>query len=135
LVTLCEKAGADKLLSSGMKYVANSESVAAVAAFLTGVISIFSSTSSVVLPTFLPIADDFAGDTGGGVRQVAIGIVVGSNLVDVSPLSTIGALCISAAIVSRTDAKRLFNQTLIWGFAMAPMAALFVFVATRWISG
>jgi hypothetical protein len=83
------------------------------------------------LPTFLPATGGFASETGGDLLDVATAIVVGSNLVDVSPLSTIGALCISAAVVGRTDGKRLFNQTLIWGFAMAPIAALFVFLATR----
>jgi Na+/H+ antiporter NhaD/arsenite permease-like protein len=131
LVALCEKAGAVGLLSAAMGRVADEGTAAPAAAFVTGVISIFSSTSGVVLPTFLPATGGFATETGGALVDVATGIVVGSNLVDVSPLSTIGALCISAAVVSRTDAKRLFNQTLIWGFAMAPIAALFVFAVTR----
>jgi len=131
LVALCEKAGAVGLLSTAMGRVADARSAAPAAALLTGVISIFSSTSGVVLPTFLPATGGFAAETGGDLRNVATAIVVGSNLVDVSPLSTIGALCISAAVVSRTNGKRLFNQTLIWGFAMAPTASLFVFLVTR----
>jgi len=131
LVALCEKAGAVGLLSAAMGRVADGGTAAPAAALLTGVISIFSSTSGVVLPTFLPATGGLAAETGGGLLDVATGIVVGSNLVDVSPLSTIGALCISAALVGRTESKRLFNQTLIWGFLMAPIAAVFVFLVTR----
>jgi di/tricarboxylate transporter len=131
LVALCEKAGAVGLLSTAMGHVADARTAAPAAAFLTGVISIFSSTSGVVLPTFLPATGGFAVETGGELVDVATAIIVGSNLVDVSPLSTIGALCISAALVGPTEGKRLFNQTLIWGFAMAPTAALFAFLATR----
>jgi di/tricarboxylate transporter len=134
LVAVCEKAGAVELMKLAMGRVADAHSVAPLSALLTGVISIFSSTSGVVLPAFLPATGGFAEGTGGHVGDVAAGIIIGSNLVDVSPLSTIGALCISAAVVSRTDGKRLFNQTLIWGFAMAPAAALFVWLIAGRIS-
>ena len=44
-------------------------------------------------------------------------------VVDVSPLSTIGALCVAAAAKS-FDTKPLFNRMLIWGFVMAPLSAI-----------
>ena len=49
---------------------------------------------------------------------------MGAALVDVSPLSTIGALCI-AALPEGQDAKRLFRQLLLWGFSMTLAGALF----------
>ena len=59
---------------------------------------------------------------------------IAGHLVDVSPLSTIGALCIASIPVG--DASRLlFNQLLAWGFSMMAvilievlMAALFLIV-------
>ena len=48
---------------------------------------------------------------------------VGSHLVDVSPLSTIGALCIAAA-PSNVDTHRLFNLMLAWGFSMTIVGAV-----------
>jgi Na+/H+ antiporter NhaD/arsenite permease-like protein len=124
LVSFCEKTGAVKLLSEQMKHVADSRTVVGWSAFITGLISIFSSTSSVVLPTFLPMVGDLVSQVGGGdPRAVAEAIVVGSNAVDVSPLSTIGALCVAAA-AKTTDTKPLFNRMLLWGFAMAPLAAI-----------
>lgn len=124
LVSFCEKTGAVLLLSQQMKHVADSHTVVGWSAFVTGVISIFSSTSSVVLPTFLPMVGDLVAQVGGGnPTAVAEAIVIGSNAVDVSPLSTIGALCVAAASKS-FDTKPLFNRMLIWGFVMAPLAAV-----------
>jgi hypothetical protein len=56
--------------------------------------------------------------------QVALSINVGGALVDVSPLSTIGALCVAAVPVGH-DSKQLFRQLLLWGFAMTLVGALF----------
>ena len=49
---------------------------------------------------------------------------VGAAIVDVSPLSTIGALCI-AGVPEGAGSARLFRQMLAWGFAMVPVGALF----------
>jgi hypothetical protein len=48
---------------------------------------------------------------------------VGAHLVDVSPLSTLGALCISNTAPG-ADRKRLFNQMLIWGLSMCLVGAV-----------
>lgn len=125
-VGLCEKTGATVLISDSMKSVADEHTITGWSAFFTGVISIFSSTSGVVLPTFLPMVKGLGGDPG----SVATAIVIGSNAVDVSPLSTIGALCVAAA-AKTFDTRPLFNRMLLWGFAMAPLAALVCQVLLR----
>ena len=53
---------------------------------------------------------------------VAWSLIVGSHLVDVSPLSTTGALCIAAA--QNTDVRKLFRQMLAWGMSMALVGAI-----------
>jgi di/tricarboxylate transporter len=124
LVAYCEKTGAVNLLSQQMRHVADAQTVVGWSAFITGLISIFSSTSSVVLPTFLPMVGDLVEQVGGGnPTAVAEAIVIGSNAVDVSPLSTIGALCVAAA-AKTTETRPLFNRMLLWGFAMAPLSAI-----------
>lgn len=124
LVKLCETAGSLDLLARQLAVVSSADTIDAWSALTAGGISIFSSTSSAVLPTFLPMVPKIAGELGSVDQgSLAEAIVVGSNLVDVSPLSTIGALCVAAA-PPHTNVKRLFNQTLIWGAAMAPVAAL-----------
>ena len=54
-------------------------------------------------------------------------MMVGGHLVDLSPLSTIGALCI-AALPANEDPKRLFNQLLAWGLSMTVIGALICWV-------
>lgn len=124
LVKLCETAGSLDLLAKLLGRVATADTVDAWLALVCGGISIFSSTSGVVLPTFLPMVPDVVREVGGGdPERLATAIVVGSNLVDVSPLSTVGALCI-AAVPAEVDSKRLFHLLLLWGIVMAPTAAL-----------
>jgi hypothetical protein len=60
---------------------------------------------------------------GGDPLAVAISINVGSAMVDVSPLSTLGALCL-ATVADPADARVLFRQLLIWGLSMAVVGAV-----------
>jgi hypothetical protein len=78
-----------------------------------------------VYPAFLPMVPGLVEKLGGGsALEVALSINVGAALVDVSPLSTIGALCV-AALPAGGDGKKLFRQMLLWGFAMVIVGALF----------
>jgi hypothetical protein len=54
-------------------------------------------------------------------------MAVGSSLVDLSSLSTVGALFMAGAAAG-TDTRRLFNSLLLWGFSMA-----FVGAALCWL--
>src|SRR5213076_26189 len=92
-------------------------------AFVTGVISTYSSTSGVVLPAFLPMVPGLVRNVGGDPLAVALSINVGSALVDVSPLSTLGALCV-AAVTDAVAARDLFRKLLIWGLSMTIVGAL-----------
>jgi hypothetical protein len=60
---------------------------------------------------------------GGDPLAVAISINVGSALVDVSPLSTLGALCV-ATVADRAASRDLFRRLLLWGFSMAVVGAV-----------
>ena len=85
---------------------------------IVGTISAYSSTSGVVLPAFLPLAPGLSESLGGGItKALAMTMNVSGHLVDVSPLSTIGALCI-ASIPAGPGSRRLFNQLLAWGLSM-----------------
>ncbi len=66
LIALLEKAQGIDLLVSLVTKVANGKTVTAVVAFLTGIISVYSSTSGVVLPAFLPMVPGLATATGRG---------------------------------------------------------------------
>lgn len=123
LIAMIEKTGGIDLFAAILASVSTLESVTAVIAFLGGTISVYSSTSGVVLPAFLPTVPGLVERLGGqDVLPVAWSLIVGSHLVDVSPLSTIGALCIASA--QNTDVRKLFRQMLAWGMSMAVVAAI-----------
>ena len=125
LIGVLEGTGGMELFSALLARVATPGSVNGVIAFITGAISTYSSTSGVVYPTFLPMVPSLVAKLGGGnPLQIAMSINVGAALVDVSPLSTLGALCI-AALPAGNDPARLFRSLLIWGLSMTVAGALF----------
>ena len=125
LVTMVEKAGGLELIASGIATVSTPATIAPVVAFGTGAISIYSSTSGVVLPAFLPMVPDLAARMGGiEPLPIAWSMSVGASLVDLSSLSTVGALFIAGAAPG-SDTRRLFNGLLAWGLSMAVVGALF----------
>jgi di/tricarboxylate transporter len=97
LIAVLEKTGGMDLFTSMLARLASPSSINGVIAFVTGAISTYSSTSGVVLPAFLPTIPSLVERLGGGdPLAIALSINVGSSLVDVSPLSTIGALAVAA---------------------------------------
>jgi hypothetical protein len=123
-VAFLERAGGLDWFQDLLALLATPQSVHAVIAFLTGAISAYSSTSGVVLPAFLPMAPGIAARLPGvDPLALSISINIGSALVDVSPLSTLGALCIAASPIG-TDTRRLFRDLMLWGFSMAFVAAV-----------
>jgi hypothetical protein len=124
LVTTAERVGGLQLFTSLLAALASPQTVNGVIAFVTGAISSASSTSGVVLPTFLPTAPGLVHQVGGGdPLAVALSINVGSSLVDVSPLSTIGAICV-AALSHPELARDLFRKMLVWGLSMIVVGAI-----------
>lgn len=134
LVTTAERAGGLDLFTALLAKLATPDTLNGVIAFVTGVISSCSSTSGVVLPTFLPTAPGLVQQVGGGdPLAVALSINVGSSLVDVSPLSTIGALCV-AAVTDPRVARGLFRRMLIWGLTMTVVGALLCLAFASWFA-
>ena len=136
LIALLESSGGMQLFTELLAHIATPATLNGVIAFVTGVISSYSSTSGVVVPAFLPTATTLVQHVGGGdPLAVALSINVGSSLVDVSPLSTLGALCV-AAVPDPTASRRLFYQLLSWGLSMtlvgAVLCQLFAGILARW---
>lgn len=124
LIALLEKTGGMDLFTSLLARLASPATVDGVVAFVTGLISSWSSTTGVVLPTFLPAVPGLVAKVGGGdPLAVALSIDVGGSLVDVSPLSTLGALCV-AAVADPGEGRVLFRQLLIWGLSMSVAGAV-----------
>jgi Na+/H+ antiporter NhaD/arsenite permease-like protein len=130
LIAVLEKTQGLALFTDLLARMASRESVTAAIAFTTGLVSVYSSTSGVVLPAFLPTVPGLASQLGANPVSIALAINVGGHLVDVSPLSTIGALCIASAPIG-VDARKLFNSMLAWGMSMTVVGAALCYVFFR----
>ncbi|HEX6998864.1 MAG TPA: SLC13 family permease [Gammaproteobacteria bacterium] len=127
LIGLLEETGGMEILTGLLSEVATERTIVPFLAVTIGVISAYSSTSGVVLPAFLPTVPGLVEQLGGGVPlAIASTMNVAGHLVDVSPLSTIGALCIAS--VPAELSRRLFNQMLAWGMSMAVVGAALCYV-------
>jgi di/tricarboxylate transporter len=119
LVEVLAKTGGMALFTQLLARLSGPEWVTGAIAIVTGVISVYSSSSGVVLPAFLPTIPGLVQNLGGGnPLMIAYSINVGSHLVDVSPLSTLGALCLAVA-PPQENRQLLFRKLLAWGWSMA----------------
>jgi hypothetical protein len=123
LVAMLQETGGIDLFTTGLARVSTPETLAPVVAFGTGVVSVYSSTSGVVLPAFLPMVPDLAQRVGNlPPLPIAWSMNIGASLVDLSSLSTVGALFLAGAPPG-SNTRALFNGLLVWGMSMAVVGA------------
>jgi di/tricarboxylate transporter len=128
LIALMEDTGGLDLFTAALARLATPGTITGVIAFVTGLISVYSSTSGVVLPAFLPTIPGLIERLGGGdPLAIAASMNIGAHLVDLSPLSTTGALCI-AAVASGENIRSVFNKLLVWGLSMTVVGGIFCYV-------
>jgi len=128
LIGLLEKTGGMEIFTNLLSSVATQATVIPFLGFIIGLVSAYSSTSGVVLPAFLPTVPGLIEKLGGGsALSIASTMNIAGHLVDVSPLSTIGALCI-AGVPAGEQRRRLFNQLLAWGLSMTVVGALLCWI-------
>lgn len=96
-----------------------------------GGLSAFSSSSGVVMPLFLPMVPGIAqGAPDGFSFFLALTIIVSAHLVDTSPLSSLGALCLASTTGGdELERPKLFRQLLAWSLLMVPLGALLAYLA------
>jgi di/tricarboxylate transporter len=134
LVAIVEQTGGLALFTTLLARVSTAQNVPGVIAFVTGAVSAYSSSSGVVMPTFIAMVPSLIATLGGGDPVAIISAInVGSHVVDVSPLSTLGAMCIANA-AAHEDRNQLFQRLLIYGLAMAVVGALvcYLFFVILW---
>ena len=123
LISMLDKTGGLDLFTRILAGMSTPESATAVIAFSTGFISIYSSPSGVVLPALLPTVPGLVEQLGNvSPLAIASAMNVGGHLVDVSALSTLGALCLAAAPAGE-DTRLLFNKLMAWGLSMTVVGA------------
>ncbi len=128
LIAILEQTGGMDLFTAILARFSNESTVTGMMAFVTGVISVYWSSSGVVLPAFIPTIPGLIEQMGGGDPiAIAASINVGAHMVDVSPLSTLGALCIAAAPATE-NRTLLFNKLLAWGLSMSLVGAVVCYI-------
>jgi len=124
LIGLLQTTGGMEIFSNLLSSIATQATVVPVLSVVIGIVSAYSSTSGVVLPAFLPTVPGLVQNLGGGnALGIASTMNIAGHLVDVSPLSTIGALCV-ASVPAGEMGRRLFNQLLAWGMSMTVVGAV-----------
>jgi di/tricarboxylate transporter len=128
LIALLQETEGMALITTGIANLSTPTTIEAVVAFGAGLVSVYSSTSGVVLPAFLPMVPELAERLGGlDPLSIAWSMNVSASLVDLSSLSTVGALFIAGAAAG-TDVRKLFNGLLAWGLSMSVVGAALCFV-------
>jgi di/tricarboxylate transporter len=134
LIALLGSTGGMDLFTTLLASASTIGNATGVIALAAGALSAYSSSSGVVMPTFIAAVPGLIEKLGGGDPVALISAInVGSHVVDVSPLSTLGALCIASA-AAHEDRDRLFRRLLIYGLAMSVVGALvcYLFFGVLW---
>ena len=128
LIDVMDKAGGLNALVKVIGAISGPTTVNFWLGFIPGLISAYSSSSGVVMPMFLPMVPGLIKEVGGGNPVALISSInIGAHLVDTSPLSTLGALCIACA-GEHEDKAMLFRNLLIWGLSMSVVGGVVCYV-------
>lgn len=122
LVGVAAHAGGLNIASGWIAKIGEGPLVTGAVAFLAAFVSIYSSSSGVVMPAFLSMVPDLAAKSGSDPVSLVASINVASHLVDVSPLSTLGAICVAAVPSSERD--QVFRKLLYFGLGMSLVGGL-----------
>lgn len=130
LMQLIIDLGGIEVLSSALVSIMNVKTAAAVMGLTSGIMSWFSSSSGVVMPTLIPTVPHIAQQLGGvNELELASSITTISHVAAISPLSTGGALAL-AAYASAANANQKEQQNLfmkMFGVSALGVSVLCVF--------
>ena len=132
LINVMDKAGGLNALIDVIAIISNGTTINGVVGFIAGLISAYSSSSGVVMPMFLNMVPGLLQAVGtfdaDHAVRLASSINIGAHLVDTSPLSTLGALCIANAAVDDKAKGILFRNLLFWGLSMSIVGGFVCYV-------
>jgi len=114
LLHVINTAGGIKLLANNLRTVMGPRSAQPIFVALGGLMGAVSSGTGVVMPTLIPLAAKMSAAMPeiGSPLALIIAVIVGTNGVVISPLSTVGGLCVASA-PDGVDKGKLYNQLLI----------------------
>ncbi len=127
-VGVLEEIGTIGYMQDVIAGVGNPLLAALAASYVGGVISAFASTAA-ILGASIPLAEPILQDSTLPAIGTVTAIAISSAIVDISPLSTNGALLI--ANVQGVEERTFFRQLLLWAVGvtlLAPLICWLVFV-------
>ena len=131
LIQLMSSLGGTDLFASILSRASTPFTVTLTAGFLSGLISVYASTTGVILPAFIPLAPILLQKIGApatDLMPLLSSIIVCGFIVDLSPLSTTGAVFLANA-GKKANKTKLFRDMLIWGLSMSVVGALISWLA------
>lgn len=131
MIGVSDEMGGIALLTNFLASLMNEWTAVPILAFLSGIMSIFSSAVGVVMPTLIPTTVALSGELGGVVSPALLTtiIAVGSHITTTSPFSTMGALALASA-PEHFDRKKLFKDLFVLSFVALAFIAVF-----GWLGG
>ncbi|MDR3565897.1 MAG: SLC13 family permease [Negativicutes bacterium] len=118
LIGLMQNVGGMALFAGFIAKVSTPDTATLVVGSVASLISVYASTSGVIMPAFIPMIPDLLAKMGGGDGLALVyTVVLAGHIVDLSSLSPSGALLFGGA-GPKTDKTKFFRQLLAWGFAM-----------------
>lgn len=124
LIGVCTKAGLLDLLGRAISANIADYAIAPLLCAVAGVMSLFSSTVSVVMPTMVPLAVSLAGQTGCAPDVLVSAIVVGASVAGMSPFSVGGSIAVSSCANEETSTRMVY-QMLRLVFTLMVLSVLF----------
>ena len=113
LISVVDACGGITFLSEKLSAVMGPRSAQPIFVILGGLMGAVSSGTGVVMPTLIPLAAQLAAELGTvSATRLVIGVIVGTNGVVISPLSTVGGICVGSA-PEGVDRAKLYNQLLL----------------------
>ncbi|MBQ9572082.1 MAG: hypothetical protein IJR22_01650 [Acidaminococcaceae bacterium] len=120
--------GGIKLLSQELAQIMTPSTSVTIMGITSGIMSWFSSTSGVVMPTLIPTIPDVLANLGVGGKmlelEMATAITMISNTAGISPLSTGGALALAAYTSAAKASPALQHQLFIRMFAISALGVV-----------
>ncbi|GHV40260.1 C4-dicarboxylate ABC transporter [Synergistales bacterium] len=129
LVKVITDVGGINLISEYLAKIMSPYTAPAIMDLMAGTLSSVSSSSGVVMPTFIPTIPGLLSKFGNAVsiEEMVAAVIIGAHSVAYSPLSTLGGIGIAMAS-DRVNKQKFFTALLFCGIGMVILtAALFLF--------
>lgn len=134
LISVVNACGGIDFLAGKLENIIGEKSAQPVMMVLGGLMGAVSSGTGVVMPTLIPLAAELSGTLNISAMSLVIGVIVGTNGVVISPLSTVGGICVGCAPES-VDKDKLYNQLLLAAVGFIVMSVIFSLIGVFKIFG